>query len=50
MKCYLGLGLVKGIGPVLGGRIVDAFGEETFTLIVWRAFLSKRAGMRSLNI
>jgi exodeoxyribonuclease V alpha subunit len=33
MKRYLGSGLVKGIGPVMGGRIVDAFGEETFAVI-----------------
>ena len=26
MKRYLGSGLVKGIGPVMAGRIVDAFG------------------------
>ena len=30
MKRYLGSGLVKGIGPVNAGRIVDAFGETTF--------------------
>jgi hypothetical protein len=30
MKKYLGSGLVKGIGPVNAGRIVDAFGEATF--------------------
>ncbi|CAA9571182.1 MAG: RecD-like DNA helicase YrrC [uncultured Thermomicrobiales bacterium] len=33
MKRYLGSGLVKGIGPVMGGRIVDAFGEATFDVI-----------------
>src|SRR5918997_5452893 len=33
MKRYLGSGLVKGIGPVMGGRIVDAFGEATFAVI-----------------
>ncbi len=33
MKRYLGSGLVKGIGPVMAGRIVDTFGEETFRLI-----------------
>jgi exodeoxyribonuclease V alpha subunit len=33
MKRYLGSGLVKGIGPVKGGRIVDAFGEATFAVI-----------------
>ena len=30
MKKYLGSGLVKGVGPVMAGRIVDAFGEATF--------------------
>ena len=30
MRRYLGSGLVKGIGPVMAGRIVDAFGEATF--------------------
>jgi exodeoxyribonuclease V alpha subunit len=33
MKKYLGSGLVKGVGPVNAGRIVDAFGEETFEVI-----------------
>src|SRR5262245_15784838 len=33
MKKYLGSGLVKGIGPVNAGRIVDAFGAETFDVI-----------------
>ena len=33
MKRYLGSGLVKGIGPVMAGRIVDAFGEATFDVI-----------------
>ncbi|HEX2517274.1 MAG TPA: ATP-dependent RecD-like DNA helicase, partial [Chloroflexota bacterium] len=33
MKKYLGSGLVKGVGPVNAGRIVDAFGEETFDVI-----------------
>src|SRR4051794_33999950 len=33
MKKYLGSGLVKGIGPVNAGRIVDTFGEATFTVI-----------------
>ena len=33
MKRYLGSGLVKGIGPVNAGRIVDAFGETTFAVI-----------------
>src|SRR4051794_17966189 len=30
MQKYLGSGLVKGIGPINAGRIVDAFGEATF--------------------
>ena len=30
MKRYLGSGLVKGIGPVMAGRIVDAFDEASF--------------------
>ncbi len=33
MKRYLGSGLVKGIGPVNAGRIVDTFGETTFSVI-----------------
>src|SRR5947209_8402641 len=33
MQKYLGSGLVKGIGPVNAGRIVDAFGEATFEVI-----------------
>jgi len=33
MKRYLGSGLVKGIGPVMGGRIVAAFAEDTFAVI-----------------
>ena len=33
MKRYLGSGLVKGIGPVMGGRIVEAFGDGTFAVI-----------------
>ncbi|MBV9281620.1 MAG: ATP-dependent RecD-like DNA helicase [Chloroflexi bacterium] len=33
MKKYLGSGLVKGIGPVNAGRIVDTFGEATFDVI-----------------
>ena len=30
---YLGSGLIKGIGPVLAGRIVSAFKERTFEII-----------------
>ena len=33
MKKYLGSGLVKGIGPVNAGRIVDTFGGATFEVI-----------------
>jgi len=33
MRRYLGSGLVKGVGPVMAGRIVDAFGEGTFHVI-----------------
>jgi exodeoxyribonuclease V alpha subunit len=33
MKKYLGSGLVKGVGPVSAGRIVDTFGEATFEVI-----------------
>ncbi len=33
MKKYLGSGLVKGVGPVMAGRIVDAFGEATLSVI-----------------
>src|SRR5215211_1809240 len=33
MRKYLGSGLVKGVGPVMAGRIVDAFAEATFTVI-----------------
>jgi exodeoxyribonuclease V alpha subunit len=37
MRRYLGSGLVKGIGPVMAGRIVDAFGpsvtEDTVSLV-----------------
>lgn len=33
MKKYLGSGLVKGIGPVNAGRIVDTFGEDTLYVI-----------------
>ena len=33
MKKYLGSGLVKGIGPVMAERIVEAFDEATFSVI-----------------
>lgn len=33
MKKYLGSGLVRGVGPVMAGRIVDHFGETTFDVV-----------------
>src|SRR5918996_149157 len=33
IRKYLGSGLVKGVGPVNAGRIVDAFGEATFAVV-----------------
>jgi exodeoxyribonuclease V alpha subunit len=30
---YLGSGMIKGIGPVFAKRLVEAFGEETLTVI-----------------
>ncbi len=33
MEKYLGSGLVKGIGPVMAGRIVHAFGMDTLDVI-----------------
>ena len=33
IKKYLGSGLVKGIGPVYAGRIVDKFGEDTLEIL-----------------
>ncbi|MDP9372015.1 MAG: ATP-dependent RecD-like DNA helicase [Chloroflexota bacterium] len=33
MRRYLGSGLVKGVGPKMAARIVDAFGEATFEII-----------------
>ncbi len=33
MRRYLGSGLVKGIGPVMAGRIVEAFSAATFDAI-----------------
>jgi exodeoxyribonuclease V alpha subunit len=33
MRKYLGSGLIKGVGPVTAARIVEAFGEATFTVI-----------------
>src|SRR5438093_531778 len=29
----LGSGLVRGVGPIMGGRIVETFGETTFEVI-----------------
>ena len=33
IKHYLGSGLIKGVGKALAGRIVDAFGEDTFAVL-----------------
>ena len=33
MERYLGSGAVKGIGPVLAGKIVAHFGEDTFRIM-----------------
>ncbi|MFQ5419834.1 MAG: ATP-dependent RecD-like DNA helicase [Anaerolineae bacterium] len=33
VKRYLGSSLIRGIGPVMAGRIVDRFGEETLDTI-----------------
>jgi exodeoxyribonuclease V alpha subunit len=33
IRKYLGSGLIKGIGPVMAGRIVKRFGEQTLTII-----------------
>jgi exodeoxyribonuclease V alpha subunit len=33
IKKYLGSGLIKGLGPVMAGRIVDRFGEDTLEII-----------------
>src|SRR5918997_3383045 len=33
IRKYLGSGLIKGIGPVMAQRIVDAFGAETLSVI-----------------
>ncbi|MDQ3492111.1 MAG: helix-hairpin-helix domain-containing protein, partial [Chloroflexota bacterium] len=33
MRRYLGSGLVRGVGPKMAGRIVDAFGDATFDVI-----------------
>ncbi|UCE52961.1 MAG: ATP-dependent RecD-like DNA helicase [Desulfobacterales bacterium] len=33
IKKYLGSGLVKGLGPVMAGRIVDKFGQKTLDII-----------------
>ncbi|MEJ2099744.1 MAG: ATP-dependent RecD-like DNA helicase [Desulfobacterales bacterium] len=30
---YLGSGMIKGLGPVMAGRIVDKFGQETLDII-----------------
>ena len=46
MRRYLGSGLVKGIGPVMAGRIVDAFGDETFAVIDEARAADRGAGHR----
>jgi exodeoxyribonuclease V alpha subunit len=33
IRKYLGSGLIKGLGPVMAGRIVDRFGKETLEII-----------------
>lgn len=33
MEKYLGSGLIKGIGPVFAGKLVQAFGERVFDVI-----------------
>lgn len=33
IKRYLGSGLIRGIGPVMAGRIVEKFGEQTLEII-----------------
>ncbi len=33
IKHYLGSGLIKGVGKALAARIVDAFGEKTFSVL-----------------
>src|SRR5271166_4036422 len=33
IKRYLGSGLIKGVGPVTAGRIVDRFGIETLGIL-----------------
>ncbi len=33
IKKYLGSGLIKGIGPVYAGRIVETFGEDTLKVL-----------------
>ncbi len=33
LKKYLGSGLIKGLGPVLAGRLVDQFGSQTFDIL-----------------
>jgi len=33
IRKYLGSGLIKGLGPVMAGRIVDKFGKETLQII-----------------
>ena len=36
IKRYLGSGLIRGVGKVMAGRIVDMFGEETLDVIEYQ--------------
>ena len=33
IKKYFGSGMIKGIGPVYGGKLVEAFGQDVFDVI-----------------
>lgn len=33
LRKYLGSGLIKGVGPVLAGRLVEAFGNKVLTVL-----------------
>lgn len=39
IRKYLGSGLIKGIGPVMAQRIVDAFGADTLQIIETRSHM-----------
>ncbi|MDX1708097.1 MAG: ATPase, T2SS/T4P/T4SS family, partial [Desulfobacterales bacterium] len=48
---YLGSGLIKGLGPVMAGRIVERFGEKTLDVIenqIGRLAVVKGIGEKSL--